>query len=41
MSNGFVARIVAVLTLTLVLGYCGLRFGEAAALRRKNVGTGS
>jgi integrase len=25
-------------TLTLVLGYCGLRFGEAVALRRKNVG---
>jgi integrase len=25
-------------TLTLVLGYCGLRFGEAAALRRKQVG---
>ncbi|WP_082948544.1 tyrosine-type recombinase/integrase [Mycolicibacterium elephantis] len=25
-------------TLTLVLGYCGLRFGEAAALRRKDVG---
>src|SRR5271156_4289314 len=25
-------------TLTLVLGYCGLRFGEAAALRRKHVG---
>jgi integrase len=24
-------------TLTLVLGYCGLRFGEAAALRRKHV----
>lgn len=24
-------------TLTLVLGYCGLRFGEAAALRRKDV----
>ncbi|RIS81422.1 site-specific integrase [Mycobacteroides abscessus] len=24
--------------LTLVLGYCGLRFGEAAALRRKDVG---
>jgi integrase len=24
--------------LTLVLGYCGLRFGEAAALRRKHVG---
>lgn len=26
--------------LTLVLGYCGLRFGEAAALRRKHVGEG-
>ncbi len=25
-------------TLTLVLGLCGLRFGEAAALRRKHVG---
>jgi integrase len=25
-------------TLTLVLGYCGLRFGEAAALRRRHVG---
>lgn len=25
-------------TLTLVLGYCGLRIGEAAALRRKHVG---
>ena len=25
-------------TLTLVLGYCGLSFGEAAALRRKHVG---
>lgn len=25
-------------TLTLVLGYCGLRFGEAVALRRKHVG---
>lgn len=25
-------------TLTLVLGYCGLRFGEAAALRRKHIG---
>jgi integrase len=25
-------------TLSLVLGYCGLRFGEAAALRRKHVG---
>ncbi len=25
-------------TLTLVLGYCGLRTGEAAALRRKDVG---
>jgi integrase len=25
-------------TLTLVLGYCGCRFGEAAALRRKDVG---
>jgi integrase len=25
-------------TLTLVLGYCGLRFSEAAALRRKHVG---
>ncbi|WP_243709919.1 tyrosine-type recombinase/integrase [Mycobacterium marinum] len=25
-------------TLTLVLGYCGLRFGEAAALRRKDIG---
>lgn len=25
-------------TLTLVLGYCGLRFGEAVALRRKSVG---
>lgn len=25
-------------TLTLVLGYCGIRFGEAAALRRKHVG---
>lgn len=25
-------------TLTLILGYCGLRFGEAAALRRKHVG---
>jgi integrase len=25
-------------TLTLVLGYCGLRFGEAAALRRADVG---
>lgn len=25
-------------TMTLVLGYCGLRFGEAAALRRKDVG---
>ena len=24
--------------MTLVLGYCGLRFGEAAALRRKDVG---
>lgn len=24
-------------TLTLVLGYCGLRFGEAAALRCKHV----
>jgi integrase len=24
--------------LTLVLGYCGLRFGEAAALRRKHLG---
>lgn len=24
--------------LTLVLGYCGLRFGEAAALRRKHIG---
>ena len=26
------------MTLTLVLGYCGLRFSEAAALRRKSVG---
>jgi integrase len=26
-------------TLTLVLGYCGLRFGEAVALRRGHVGT--
>jgi integrase len=25
-------------TLTLVLGYCGLRFGEAAALRRRHIG---
>lgn len=25
-------------TLTLVLGYCGLRFGEAAALRGKDIG---
>ena len=25
-------------TLTLILGYCGLRFGEPAALRRKDVG---
>jgi len=25
-------------TLTLVLGYCGLRFGEAVALRRRQVG---
>jgi len=25
-------------TLTLVLGYCGLRFGEASALRRRDVG---
>jgi len=25
-------------TMTLVLGYCGLRFGEAAALKRKDVG---
>jgi len=25
-------------TLTLVLGYCGIRFGEAVALRRKHVG---
>jgi integrase len=25
-------------TLTLVLGYCGLRFGEAQALRRRHVG---
>jgi integrase len=25
-------------TLTLVLAYCGLRFGEAAALRRRHVG---
>ncbi|BBY14505.1 hypothetical protein NIIDNTM18_40650 [Mycolicibacterium litorale] len=25
-------------TLTLVLGYCGLRFGEAVALRRRHVG---
>ncbi|WP_310773410.1 tyrosine-type recombinase/integrase [Mycobacterium sp. Z3061] len=25
-------------TMTLVLGYCGLRFGEAAALRREDVG---
>jgi integrase len=25
-------------TMTLVLGYCGQRFGEAAALRRKDVG---
>ena len=25
-------------TLTLVLGYCGCRFGEAAALRRKDAG---
>lgn len=25
-------------TLTLVLGYCGLRFGEASALRRRHVG---
>jgi integrase len=25
-------------TLTLIPGYCGLRFGEAAALRRKDVG---
>ena len=25
-------------TMTLVLGYCGLRFGEAAALRRKDIG---
>ena len=24
--------------MTLVLGYCGLRFGEAAALRRKDIG---
>jgi integrase len=24
--------------MTLILGYCGLRFGEAAALRRKDVG---
>jgi integrase len=24
-------------TLTLVLGYCGLRFGEAAALRRRHI----
>jgi integrase len=24
-------------TMTLVLGYCGLRFGEAAALRRKDI----
>ncbi len=28
-------------TLTLVLGYCGLRFGEAAALRRRHAGTRS
>jgi integrase len=27
-------------TLTLVLGYCGLRFGEAAALRRKDIRDG-
>jgi integrase len=27
-------------TLTLILGYCGLRFGEAAALRRKDVRDG-
>lgn len=27
-------------TLTLVLGYCGLRFGEAAGLRRKHVNVG-
>jgi integrase len=25
-------------TMTLVLGYCGLRYGEAAALRRKDIG---
>jgi integrase len=25
-------------TMTLVLGYCGLRFGEAAALRRRDIG---
>ncbi|GAS88886.1 tyrosine-type recombinase/integrase [Mycolicibacterium brisbanense] len=25
-------------TMTLVLGYCGLRFGEASALRRKDIG---
>ena len=25
-------------TMTLVLGYCGLRFGEVAALRRKDIG---
>jgi integrase len=25
-------------TLTLVLGYCGLRFGEVSALRRKDIG---
>lgn len=25
-------------TLTLILGYCGLRFGEASALRRKDIG---
>jgi len=25
-------------TMTLILGYCGLRFGEASALRRKDIG---
>jgi integrase len=28
------------LTLTLILGYCGIRFGEAAALRRGSVKDG-
>ena len=32
------AHIAMAFALTLVLGYCGLRFGEAVALRRKHVG---